>query len=74
MTDMIPVREAARLLDCSGKQVIRLCRAGKISYNQDGRWFRVRLTSLKLYIHNTHFEQKNMGPLGPERTTGRPAK
>lgn len=60
VTDFITVREAARLLSTSKQSVIRLCRSGKIAYNQDGKWFRVRLDSLKLYIHNTFYEQKKL--------------
>lgn len=69
-SDLITVAEAARMLSMSSKHVIRLCRSGKISHHQEGRWIRVSSDSVKLYLHNTHFDKKKLGLEGLEGLRG----
>lgn len=74
ITDLITVREAARMLSMSGKNVLKLCKAGKLSYHQDGRWLRIPRDSIRLYMHNTYFEQKNPAPRATGGTVATPKK
>jgi len=72
--ELLTVRETARMLSMSGRNVLKLCRAGKISFHQDGRWFRIPRESVMLYMHNTYFEQKKLQSSGTSGTTRTPLK